>query len=120
MWNYSNKWHTNNTEAVKQSQHPYSASTNGSYMIMPAIPTNCLVVCSNNAKSCYYCIILTVAALCLCQLGAPKTGMQSICLYNPQHATPCCLTYGDSIQSQGRQQWATPIAGISQGNGAGP
>jgi len=29
-------------------------------------------------------------------------------------------TYGDSIASQGRTQWQTPIAGIGQGNGAGP
>jgi len=29
-------------------------------------------------------------------------------------------TDGDSTQLQGRQQWASPIAGISQGNGAGP
>jgi len=31
-----------------------------------------LVVCSNDAKSCYDCIVLIVtASLCLCQLGAP-------------------------------------------------
>jgi len=29
-------------------------------------------------------------------------------------------TYGDSTQSQGWQQWASPIVGNDQGNGAGP
>ena len=31
-----------------------------------------------------------------------------------------CSTYGDSIVSQGQTQWNFSIAGIGQGNGAGP
>ncbi len=31
-----------------------------------------LAICSNNAKSCYNQIVLIVAALCLCRLGAPN------------------------------------------------
>jgi len=29
-------------------------------------------LCSNNAKSCYDCIVLLIAALCMCWLGASK------------------------------------------------
>jgi len=31
-----------------------------------------MTLCSNDAKSCYDCILLLVVALCLCQLGAAK------------------------------------------------
>jgi len=79
-----------------------------------------LALCSNNAKSCYDCIVLIVAALCLCHLEAPKPKVQSMIttLHKMQHHIRS--TYGDSTQSQGQQQWAAPIAGIGQGNGAGP
>jgi len=80
---------------------------------------NSLVVCSNDAKSCYDRIVLIVAALCLCRLGAPKSGVQSMVstIYGMQHHVRS--SYGDSTQSQGQRQWDAPIAGIGQGNGAG-
>jgi len=58
--------------------------------------------------------------LCLCRLEAPKPEVQSMIttLHKMQHHIRS--TYGDLTQSQGRQQWAAPIAGIGQGNGAGP
>jgi len=61
-----------------------------------------LVVCSNNAKSCYDRIVLIVAALCLCQLGAPKPGVQSMVstIHGMQHHV--WSSYGNSTQSQGR------------------
>jgi len=79
-----------------------------------------LTVCSNDAKSCYDCIVLIVAALCLCHLGAPKPEVQSMVttLHKMQHHVQS--TYGDSNQLQGWQKWASLIAGTSQGNGAGP
>jgi len=79
-----------------------------------------LALCSNDAKSCYDRIVLIVAALCLCWLGAPKPYVQSMIsmIHGMQHHVRS--TYGDSIASQGRTQWQTPIAGIGQGNGAGP
>jgi len=79
-----------------------------------------LVVCSNNAKSCYDQIILIVATLYLCCLGVPKSGVQSMVsmIYGMQHHIR--LSYGNSTQSQGRQQWDAPITGMGQGNGAGP
>jgi len=72
-----------------------------------------LALCSNDAKSCYDHIVLIVVALCLCHLGAPKTSVQSI-------VSTIQSTYGDSDISQGQAQWKDPIAGIDQGNGAGP
>ena len=79
-----------------------------------------LAICSNDAKSCYDRIVLMVAALCLCRLGAPKPAVQSMVttIHGMQHHMR--LTYGDSTTHQGRAQWTSPIAGIGQGNGAGP
>ena len=37
-----------------------------------------LALCSNDAKSCYDRIVLIIAALCLCRLGAPKPYVQSM------------------------------------------
>jgi len=79
-----------------------------------------LVVCSKNAKSCYDCIVLIVAALCLCQLSAPKPAVQSMIatIYSLQHHI--WSTYGNLIQSQERVQWSYPTVGIGQGSGAKP
>jgi len=79
-----------------------------------------MALCSNDAKSCYDRIVLIVAALCLCRLGAPKTAIQSMVstIHGMQHHVRS--TYGDSNVSQGRAQWTELIAGIGQGNGAGP
>jgi len=79
-----------------------------------------LALCSNDAKGCYDHIILIVAALCLCRLGAPKTSVQSMVstIHGMKHHVQS--SYGDSAISQGQAQWKDPIAGIGQGNGAGP
>jgi len=79
-----------------------------------------LALCSNNAKSCYDCIVLTVAALCLCQVGVPLASVASMVrtLHGMRHYTK--MAFGDSKISQGRKEWGEPIAGIRQGNGAGP
>jgi len=60
-----------------------------------------MVLCSNDAKSCYNCIVLIVVALCLCRLGAPKTAVQSMVstIHGMQHHVRS--TYGDSSTSQG-------------------
>jgi len=54
------------------------------YIWLTHIP---LVICSIDAKSCYDCIVLMVAALCLCRLGAPKVAVQSMVLtiHSVQH-----------------------------------
>jgi len=77
-------------------------------------------ICLNDAKSCYDQIILMVTALCLCCLGAPKAAVQSIVttIHGMQHHIRS--SYGNLTKSQGHSQWGIPIAGIGQGNGAGP
>jgi len=79
-----------------------------------------MALCSNDAKSCYDCIVLIIAALCLCRLGAPKPYVQSMVstIHSMQHHVQS--TYRDSKRLQGRIQWQHPIAGIGQGNRAGP
>jgi len=79
-----------------------------------------MALCSNDAKSCYDQIVLIIAALCLCQLGAPKMAVQSMVsmIHGMQHHVQSM--YGNSSISQGHAQWTEPIACIGQGNGAGP
>jgi len=79
-----------------------------------------LAVCSNDAKSCYNRIVLIIAALSLCRLGADKVAIQSMLstLHGMQHHVRSM--YGDSKTSQGCKTWGSPITGIGQGNGAGP
>jgi len=74
-----------------------------------------LVICSNDAKSCYNQIVIMVAALCLCQLGTPKVAVQSMVttIHGMQHHIQS--SYRDSMKSQGQHQWGNSIAGIGQG-----
>jgi len=79
-----------------------------------------MALCSNDAKSCYDRIVLIIAALCLCRLGADKALVQSMIgtIHGMRHHVRS--TYGESKTSQGRKEWGKPIAGIGQGNGTGP
>jgi len=79
-----------------------------------------IVLCLNNAKSCYNRIVLIVAALCLCQLGAEKVALQS--MLSTLHGMQHCIrsAYRDLKTSQGHCKWGTSIAGIRQRNRAGP
>jgi len=76
-------------------------------------------LCSNNAKSCYDCIVLLVVALCFYRLGASQPNIFSMIstLHQMQHII--CTMFGDSKKAGSRKNWGKPIAGISQGNGAG-
>jgi len=79
-----------------------------------------MALCSNDAKRCYNQIVLIVTVLCLCRLGVDKAAVQSMIgmLHGMQHHVRS--TYGNSKTLQGQQEWGTPIAGIRQGNRAGP
>jgi len=79
-----------------------------------------MALCSNDAKSCYDCIVLIVTALCLCRLGADKAAVQSMIgtLHRMQHHVRS--TYGNSKTLQGQQEWGIPKVGIGQGNGSSP
>jgi len=77
-------------------------------------------LCSNNAKSCYDRITLLAAALSLCRLGATTPAVQSMLstIHGMHHHIH--TAFGDSTPAAGRTTWNTPIAGIGQGNRAGP
>jgi len=77
-------------------------------------------LCSNDAKSCYNRIILIIAALCLCRLGAPIKATESMITTLAQLRHHVRSAFGNSEISQGQDEWAEPVAGIGQGNGAGP
>jgi len=77
-------------------------------------------LCLNDANSCYDHITLLAATLCLCCLGGSLPMVQSMVtmLHEMQHHIR--TTYGDSLVLASRTTWQAPIAGIGQGNGAGP
>jgi len=77
-------------------------------------------LCSNNAKSCYNRIVLIIAALCLCRLGATTASVQSMVDTLAKLHHHIQTAFGDSERQQGQEDWDKPTAGIGQGNGAGP
>jgi len=79
-----------------------------------------LTLCSNDTKSCIDQIVLIIAALCLCCLGASKLAVQSMLSTLDGMEYHLCSTFGDSTISQSRKDWQAQIAGIGQGNGASP
>jgi len=62
-------------------------------------------LCSNDAQSCYDCIILLIAVLCMCQLGALQPSVFSMIntLYGMQHHT--CMAHGDSTRYASQSMW---------------
>jgi len=77
-------------------------------------------LCSNDVKSCYDCIVLLVAALCMCHLGANKKSVFSMISTLQQMDHHIWTTYGDSAKSGNWKKWGSLITGMGQGNGAGP
>jgi len=77
-------------------------------------------LCSNDTKSCYDRITLLAAALSLCHFVCPQPAVDSMIttLHEMQHHI--WMTFSDSMAYASQQVWGTPIAGIGQGNGAGP
>jgi len=77
-------------------------------------------LCSNDAKSWYNQIVLLIAALCMCCLGAEKSSVLSMLktIRGMRHHT--CTVHGNSAWFASRHTWDQPVAGIGQGNGAGP
>jgi len=71
-------------------------------------------------KSCYDRIVLLVEALCLCQLGVPSPNVFSMVSTIHQMEHHIRMIYGDSSKFGSRKKWGCPIAGIGQGNCAGP
>jgi len=77
-------------------------------------------LCSNDAKSCYDCIILLIAALCLCRLSTPLPAVVSMTKSLAQLWHHVHMAFGNLESAQGQAEWTNQIAGIGQGNGAGP
>jgi len=77
-------------------------------------------LCSNDAKSCYDWIVLLIAALALCRLGASVPAMESMIAMLAQLQHHVRSAYGNSVCAWGQAEWKDPVAGIGQGNGAGP
>jgi len=75
-----------------------------------------VALCSNDAKSCYNQIMLLIAALCLCWLGAPIPATSSMIKTLAQLQHHVHLAFGNS---NSQADWSEPVAGIGQGNGAG-
>jgi len=77
-------------------------------------------LCANDAKSCYNRIILIIAVLCLCRLGATPKATESMIATLAQLCHHVQSAFGNSTQSQGQEDWLEPAAGIGQGNITGP
>jgi len=77
-------------------------------------------LCSNDTKSCYNQIVLLIAALCMCRLGATKSSVLSMLktIHGMCHHTR--TVHGDSTRFASSQTWDQPVARIGQGNGASP
>jgi len=77
-------------------------------------------LCLNDAKSCYDCIDLLVAVLCMYHLGVSKPLVFSMmnALHSMHHHTR--TAHGDLMQYASWKTWVQPAVGISQGNDAGP
>lgn len=79
-----------------------------------------MILCSNDAKSCYDWIVHSIAALAMQRLGLPPQPMKCMIttLQNMNHYIR--TAFGDSDQTLQGSQQAVPFQGILQGNGAGP
>jgi len=78
-----------------------------------------MAVCSNDDKSSYDCIVLIIAAQCLCQLSVENPPVQSILttLHGMQHHIQS--VYGNLSISQGWTNWGTNCQNWT-GKWAGP
>jgi len=79
-----------------------------------------VALCSNDAKICYNRIILLIAALAMCKLSTQKTWCQSMIETLAKMKHHIQTAFGKSKTGSGHNDWGEPIAGIGQGNGAGP
>jgi len=134
-FNFNNKWLR---RAIMHNAKDYGAMAPKQYgsQNWKAAETQCLnkrlfynyiqamkipaALCSDNAKSCYDRIILVIAALCLCRLGAPVSTVKSMTGMIAQLQHHIRSAFGNSTQSQGQASWKDPVAGIGQGNGTWP
>jgi len=77
------------------------------------------LLCSNNAKSCYDCIVLLVAALCLCQWGAALPAVFSMINKISGMNHHIWMVFGTPNKVPFATLGASQLP-VSEGNGAGP
>ncbi len=78
------------------------------------------VICSNDAKSCYDCIVHGFTALAALCLGIPLMAIQVMFGTIQQLRHFIQTAYRDSLLSFSGTASSKPIQGLGQGNGAGP
>jgi len=134
-FNNNNKWLGRTTMMTAEAHNLLASEHYGSHQNKVAI-TQCLnkrlfydyhcftrqpaALCLNDAKSCYDRIVLIIAALSLCRLGAPQSAIRSM-IHTLAHLNHHIrTTFGDSEMAQGYDTWKDSVAGIGQGNGARP
>jgi len=69
-------------------------------------------LCLNNAKGYYNQIVLMIAALCLCHLGAPQSAVHSMIKMLANLKDHVRTAFGDLEISQGQENWEALLAGI--------
>jgi len=77
-------------------------------------------LCLNDAKSCYDRIVLIIAALCLCWLGAPQPAVKSMIQTLARLNHHVRTAFGNSEATQGLDTWHEGMAGIGPGNDTCP
>ena len=77
------------------------------------------MLCSNDAKSCYNCIVHSIASLACQRLGLPPEPITCMLVTIQELEHHIRTSYGTSDTSMSNEL-PTPLQGIFQGNGAGP
>ena len=80
-----------------------------------------MIVCSNDAKSCYDCIIHSIASMAMQRLGIPIQPIQCMIVTIQEMEHYIRTGFGDSDNTMsGTNNESGPFQGILQGNGSGP
>jgi len=78
------------------------------------------ILCSNDAKSCYDCIVHNVAMICMLRTEISYNSIKSMFLTLQKMKHKVATEYEVSKSSYAADSTMIPIQGTGQGNGAGP
>ena len=80
-----------------------------------------MILCSNDAKSCYDRIIHSIASIAMQRLGLPPEPITCMLLTIQEMEDIIRTGFGDSdLTLSGADEKEIPFQGILQGNGSGP
>ena len=80
-----------------------------------------IILCSNDAKSCYDRIVHSIASIAMQRLGIPLQPITCMIITIQEMDHYIHTAYGDSsISMSGTEEGDVPFQGILQGNGSGP